>query len=95
LLQGIKQISKDNPRPSQGLSTLESFHPLVALGKGIVILPEGTSKCYSSELCRIPLSDPELIHNVVIVYKKNNAFSSAEKFFLEEIEHISLSQTKG
>lgn len=66
--------------------TLPSYYPLVCLNEGILILPVSSARSFVSGLRYIPISDPELVHDVILVYRKSRYLSPVSRVFVEELD---------
>ena len=68
--------------------TLESYHDAVRLGDGVLILPTVCARSFAADLRMVPISDPDLLYNIELVYRKDRPLSAVAKHYAEEIRAI-------
>lgn len=67
---------------------LPSYYAPVCLNEGVLILPASAQSQFSPALRYIPISDEDLLHNIVLVYKKDRYLSPMARTFLSELEKV-------
>lgn len=88
-LRFAKKETETAPLPEGTLHmTLESFFVPVMINEGIIILPDGASTTYSSELCYIPISDKEIRYRMLLVYKKSRPLIPLAQLYAQELATI-------
>lgn len=88
LRQGTSVIAPGELSESKVSMSLESAYAPIVLGEGIVILPTSACREYASDLRYIPISDPQLVHQVILVYRSKNVLSPAAKSYADIVAQI-------
>ena len=88
LRQGASSIASGDLPEGKVSMNLESAYAPIVLGEGTVILPASACRDYASDLCYIPISDPELVHQVILVYRSNNTLSPAARTYADIVAQI-------
>jgi DNA-binding transcriptional LysR family regulator len=77
-------------RPTHHPNNLETARYQVMMNEGIVILPCGSANGCLSGLPRIVIRDEDLVHRVVLVYKRDKVMNTACQTLWDEVEKLTL-----
>ncbi|SDF21905.1 LysR family transcriptional regulator [Sporomusa acidovorans] len=91
----IKKCNQAGFQPKVALETSqrELMVQTVAVNLGIALIPQNICERLSTELVRtIPLVNPEIIHNMSVIWKKGRALSYPAKLFIEFVQAYLLSE---